>query len=157
VTELTVVQADRVTVTRIGLATGDALGPGYEFGRPPYREVRMIGGGLGGREPGEWADDTRWRSASIKQPRWEPRRTVRRRGVPRLVPLGPADVGIQTKAVLSGAASAADLPSRAACRTTTGHTSISANSVCGDRRNATPRLQNVTISYLASKLTSSPT
>jgi ADP-ribosyl-[dinitrogen reductase] hydrolase len=43
-----------------GLATGDALGAGYEF-TPPMAasdRVDMIGGGLGDFAPSEWTDDT---------------------------------------------------------------------------------------------------
>ena len=49
---------DRVVGTLVGLATGDALGAGYEFATPPTGEAAMIGGGLGAWAPGEWTDDT---------------------------------------------------------------------------------------------------
>src|SRR5215472_17580142 len=42
----------------LGMAAGDALGSGYEFGPLPVPEPGMIGGGLGNWEPGEWTDDT---------------------------------------------------------------------------------------------------
>jgi ADP-ribosyl-[dinitrogen reductase] hydrolase len=45
----------------LGQACGDALGVPYEFGSarlPATAEPRMIGGGLGPYEPGEWSDDT---------------------------------------------------------------------------------------------------
>jgi ADP-ribosyl-[dinitrogen reductase] hydrolase len=44
----------------IGLAAGDALGAGYEFGPAlsPATSVDMIGGGPFNFEPGEWTDDT---------------------------------------------------------------------------------------------------
>jgi hypothetical protein len=35
----------------IGLASGEALEAGYESGRPSDGEARVIGGGLGRREP----------------------------------------------------------------------------------------------------------
>jgi len=49
---------DRVVGTLVGLATGDALGAGYEFAAPPVAKAAMIGGGLGAWAPGEWTDDT---------------------------------------------------------------------------------------------------
>lgn len=113
--ELTAVQADRVAGTLIGLATGDALGAGYEFGSPPRGEARMIGGGLGGWEPGEWTDDTQM---AICIARAAARGSLDAASVGEeflaWYRSGPADVGIQTRAVLAGAASAADLPGRAA-------------------------------------------
>ena len=51
---------DRTAGLLLGLACGDALGAGYEFG-PTLDEsvpVHMIGGGIGDFEPGEWTDDT---------------------------------------------------------------------------------------------------
>ena len=45
-------QMDRAVGTLVRLATGDALGAGYEFARPPRRgQAAMIGGGLGGWSP----------------------------------------------------------------------------------------------------------
>jgi ADP-ribosyl-[dinitrogen reductase] hydrolase len=52
-------ELDRVAGTLLGMAAGDALGAGYEFGYPqPSTEIRMKGGGCGPFEPGEWTDDT---------------------------------------------------------------------------------------------------
>lgn len=50
---------DRAAGTLLGQAIGDALGVPYEFA-PPIKpgQARMIGGGLGPYEPGEWSDDT---------------------------------------------------------------------------------------------------
>ncbi len=51
---------DRAAGAVLGMAAGDALGAGYEFG-PPLPDdfaVRMEGGGGFGWEPGEWTDDT---------------------------------------------------------------------------------------------------
>jgi len=44
----------------LGMAAGDALGAGYEFGPalPAETEVGMVGGGVFNWEPGEWTDDT---------------------------------------------------------------------------------------------------
>ncbi|MCV7178791.1 ADP-ribosylglycohydrolase family protein, partial [Mycolicibacterium sphagni] len=46
---LTTAQRDRAVGTLLTTAAGDALGAGYEFGRPMTDEqpVAMIGGGLG--------------------------------------------------------------------------------------------------------------
>ncbi|MBU6214142.1 MAG: ADP-ribosylglycohydrolase family protein, partial [Actinomycetales bacterium] len=51
---------DRIAGTFIGLACGDALGAGYEFGPPiPYgTEVSMRGGGPFNWPAGHWTDDT---------------------------------------------------------------------------------------------------
>src|SRR5579875_149397 len=58
--ELTTSQRDRACGTLLGTAAGDALGAGYEFGRPraSNEPVAMVGGGLGPFKPGEWTDDT---------------------------------------------------------------------------------------------------
>jgi len=54
------VSADRAAGVLLGLASGDALGAGYEFGSPlpDNAPVGMIGGGAFGWAPGEWTDDT---------------------------------------------------------------------------------------------------
>lgn len=49
---------DRIAGVLVGLAAGDALGAGYEFGPAFEGPVSMIGGGPFGWEPGEWTDDT---------------------------------------------------------------------------------------------------
>jgi len=50
---------DRAAGCLVGLAYGDALGVPYEAGVRPLDEVpRLLGGGLGNYEPGEWSDDT---------------------------------------------------------------------------------------------------
>ena len=54
-------RTDRVEGVLLGGACGDALGVPYEFGSAPLatgEAPRMIGGGLGPYEPGEWSDDT---------------------------------------------------------------------------------------------------
>jgi ADP-ribosyl-[dinitrogen reductase] hydrolase len=109
-------QADRVAGTLLGLATGDALGAGYEFGRPPPPgEAEMIGGGLGGWDRGEWTDDTQM-AICIAKVAATGHLTAETVGQEFLAWYrdGPADVGNQTRAVLSCAASAADLPGYAA-------------------------------------------
>jgi len=55
---LTSAQSDRAAGVMIGLASGDALGAGYEFGPPFEGEVLMKGGNSFNWAPGEWTDDT---------------------------------------------------------------------------------------------------
>jgi ADP-ribosylglycohydrolase len=102
--------SDRLAGTLLGLATGDALGAGYEFAAPPEGDAEMIGGGLGCWEPGEWTDDTQMAVCVAE--------TLAARGLDldgigrRFLDWyasGPADVGNQTSAVLGGAASPGDL------------------------------------------------
>lgn len=52
--------ADRAAGALLGMAAGDALGAGYEFGPalPASTDVEMVGGGGFGWAPGEWTDDT---------------------------------------------------------------------------------------------------
>lgn len=57
---LTPDQLDRAIGSIVGMAAGDALGAGYEFG-PPLADgtpVHMNGGGGFNWAPGEWTDDT---------------------------------------------------------------------------------------------------
>ncbi len=58
--KLTSAQLDRAAGVLLGMACGDALGSGYEFGPPLARgaEVTMKGGGGFNWAPGEWTDDT---------------------------------------------------------------------------------------------------
>ena len=53
-------QTDRALGVVVGMACGDALGAGYEFGPPlsPLQPIEMKGGGGFGWAPGEWTDDT---------------------------------------------------------------------------------------------------
>lgn len=53
-------QADRAAGAMVGMACGDALGAGYEFGGPypDHMPIEMKGGGAFDWEPGEWTDDT---------------------------------------------------------------------------------------------------
>ncbi len=59
-TATTPISTDRAAGVLLGLAAGDALGAGYEFGDPLPDDapVGMIGGGGFGWAPGEWTDDT---------------------------------------------------------------------------------------------------
>jgi ADP-ribosyl-[dinitrogen reductase] hydrolase len=59
-TRLSTAQLDRAAGVLLGMACGDALGAGYEFGPslPGDAPVRMKGGGSFGWAPGEWTDGT---------------------------------------------------------------------------------------------------
>jgi ADP-ribosyl-[dinitrogen reductase] hydrolase len=105
---LTPAQVDRACGVLLASAAGDALGAGYEFTFPAADLVpEMTGGGLGGFAPGEWTDDTAQAVAIAR---------VAATGVDLRSPEalsdiaqgfadwyagGPADVGVQTAAVLS--------------------------------------------------------
>ena len=105
---MTSAQNDRACGVLLGSAVRDALGAGYEFARvAPDLVPAMIGGGLGGFAPGEWTDDTA-QSLAIAQ--------VAATGIDLRTPEaltgvaqrfadwyadGPADVGVQTSAVLA--------------------------------------------------------
>lgn len=111
VMKLSSAQTDRACGALLGAACGDALGAGYEFGAaplPPQGESpSMIGGGLGGFAPGEWTDDTA-QTYAIAQ---VAATGVDLRSGEALSRIAqhfadwyaeePADVGIQTRAVLS--------------------------------------------------------
>jgi ADP-ribosyl-[dinitrogen reductase] hydrolase len=109
--------ADRAAGVLLGVACGDALGAGYEFGSaplPPASEpVAMIGGGLGNFAPGEWTDDTAMTvavaevAATGADLRGEAALDAVAAGFARWFAGGPPDVGIQTRRVLAAAGRAA--------------------------------------------------
>ncbi len=101
---------DRAAGVLLGTAVGDALGVPYEFGTPPGpgQPAVMTGGGLGGFAPGEWSDDT---AMAVAVARVAVAADLRSPEALDEVALGflewfasqPADVGIQTRAVLAAA------------------------------------------------------
>ena len=113
-------QVDRVRGALAGMACGDALGAGYEFGPPLAADepVGMVGGGTFGWEPGEWTDDTQMATVIL-----DAALTAADRGGHLLENLDQVttawsawslhapDVGMQTKSVLRSArsTSAADV------------------------------------------------
>ena len=106
---------DRCAGVLLGLAAGDALGAGYEFAATPRGEVRMIGGGLGRWEPGEWTDDTQMALCIAEEAatgKLDPTAVAER--FLDWYRSGPADVGTQTSWVLSHASTPGDLAAAAA-------------------------------------------
>jgi len=99
------VRADRAAGAVLASAAGDALGAGYEFG-PPLGDgvpVEMVGGGGFGWAPGEWTDDTQMALAVLgplaaADP--DPLAGMEA-GFRAWFASDPADVGNQTRAVLS--------------------------------------------------------
>ena len=113
-TRLNTAQVDRAAGVLLGMACGDALGAGYEFG-PPLPDdapVRMKGGGSFGWAPGEWTDDTSM-AIAIAEPAatGADLRTGEARDLIATRWAGWAtdanDVGMQTRDVLSAATRAA--------------------------------------------------
>lgn len=104
---LTAAQEDRAVATLLASALGDALGAGYEFERiTPDLVPDMIGGGLGNFAPGEWTDDTSQAIAVAQGALAGDLRTdagldAVAAGFVRWFADDPADVGIQTRAVLN--------------------------------------------------------
>jgi ADP-ribosyl-[dinitrogen reductase] hydrolase len=113
-TRLSTAQVDRAAGVLLGMACGDALGAGYEFGPPlpDYAPVHMEGGGSLRWAPGEWTDDTSM-AIAIAEPAAtgadlrteEARDKVAARWVGWAA--GANDVGMQTRDVLSAATRAA--------------------------------------------------
>jgi ADP-ribosylglycohydrolase len=107
-------QPDRAAGVLVGLAAGDALGAGYEFGPSFTGPVGMIGGGPFHWEPGEWTDDTQMAICIAEQTA---------AGALDLDAVGDRfiawgheanDVGNQTRAVLSAVSTGSELPAAAA-------------------------------------------
>ncbi|MDN5894763.1 MAG: ADP-ribosylglycohydrolase family protein, partial [Nocardioides sp.] len=105
---LTTAQMDRAAGVLLATAAGDALGVPYEFARPPAAGelAEMKGGGLGNFEPGEWSDDTSMAvciadvtATGADLTALEARDAVAE-GFLRWYAGNPADIGIQTRAVL---------------------------------------------------------
>lgn len=95
---------DRAAGVLVGLATGDALGAGYEFATPPQGDAAMIGGGLGPWAPGEWTDDTQQAVCVVESAAsgsLDPTAVGRR--LVEWYEQGQRDVGNQTRAVLHAA------------------------------------------------------
>ncbi|GAB3811769.1 hypothetical protein GCM10028820_03560 [Tessaracoccus terricola] len=109
--EPTTSQRDRAAGVLLGQAIGDALGVPYEFGSAPLDgQARMLGGGLGNYRPGEWSDDTQMAiciarvTATGVDPLGEEALNAVAHGFLGWYSSGPADIGNQTRAVLSYAA-----------------------------------------------------
>jgi ADP-ribosylglycohydrolase len=107
---LTSDQVDRAVGMVLASAAGDALGVPYEFGSAAYPGwPAMVGGGLGGFEPGEWSDDTAQAFAVLEVAatgadlRTTEALDAIARGFAEWYAGGPADVGVQTSAVLGRA------------------------------------------------------
>ncbi len=112
---------DRAAGVLVGLACGDALGAGYEFGPPiPLTEpVDMIGGGTFDWEVGEWTDDTSM-AIAIAHELFEGANLLEPATLGRIIEswqgwaLEASDVGIQTRAVLSALAEPTESAAREA-------------------------------------------
>lgn len=108
---MTGVHTDRRAGALLGTAVGDALGVPYEFSTPPGpAEVpAMRGGGLGDFAPGEWSDDTSMAVAVARVAatgadlRADDALDAVAAGFLEWYDGGPADIGIQTRAVLARA------------------------------------------------------
>ena len=107
---------DRVAGVLVGLAAGDALGGGYEFGPAFDGPVEMKGGGPFGWDPGEWTDDTQMAICIAEQT--TPDDLDLDAIGDRFIAWSHEanDIGNQTRAVLSDAIFGADLPAVAAAR-----------------------------------------
>jgi len=108
---------DRAVGVLMGLATGDALGAGYEFQSNPPSRPEMVGGGSFGWEPGEWTDDTQMALciAEVTQTGSSDPEAIGERFL-EWYRSGPKDVGVQTAAVLGAAREPGDLARLARAR-----------------------------------------
>lgn len=97
------VVADRSVGAVVASAAGDALGAGYEFG-PPLDDdatVGMVGGGSFGWAAGEWTDDTQMAVCILDGlSRGDTDPDTAADAFRAWYASGPADVGVQTRAVL---------------------------------------------------------
>ncbi|MGW1534215.1 ADP-ribosylglycohydrolase family protein [Streptomyces aureus] len=109
--ELDARAADRAAGVLLGAAVGDALGVPYEFKATlsEDQQPRMVGGGLGPYEPGEYSDDTQMQvcvaqvaatGADLRSPG---ALDAIADGFQGWLSGGASDVGAQTKAVLNSA------------------------------------------------------
>ncbi len=113
---LTTVQQDRAAGVLLGHAAGDALGVPYEFRAPPGpgEHAEMRGGGLIDGAPGEWSDDTAMAVAvarvAVERPDLADPEALSAvaRGFLDWYSGGPADIGVQTRAVLGSVAGPSD-------------------------------------------------
>ncbi|WP_238419514.1 ADP-ribosylglycohydrolase family protein [Gordonia sp. 'Campus'] len=108
--KLTTAQLDRAAGVLLATAAGDALGVPYEFESRVLRDdepPQMLGGGLGDFAPGEWSDDTSMAMAIADVAATGADLTTDDAldaiadNFLRWFDGGPADVGIQTRAVLN--------------------------------------------------------
>src|SRR5437764_608450 len=106
--KLTATQIHRAAGVLLASAAGDALGAGYEFTCPRATDpIAMIGGGLGGFEPGEWTDDTSMTVAIAQVTaggidlRTDEGLDAVAAAFVQWYDSGPKDIGIQTSRVLS--------------------------------------------------------
>ncbi|QWC84575.1 ADP-ribosylglycohydrolase family protein [Nocardioidaceae bacterium] len=117
-------QTDRAAGVILGAAAGDALGVPYEFATPPPpgTDAEMRGGGLGGFTPGEWSDDTAMAVAIARVAATGADLTTEAAldqiadGFLGWLGDGPADIGIQTSAVLRATARRLGAGERGAAR-----------------------------------------
>ena len=105
------IAVDRAAGVLLGGACGDALGVPYEMSAPPVGEAVMKGGGLGPYDPGEWSDDTQM-TLCVARAAAEGVDLSSADGLDAISEAftawlagGATDVGTQTRAVLTSAAS----------------------------------------------------
>lgn len=106
--KLSTAQTDRAAGVLLASAAGDALGVPYEFARPPAEGelAEMRGGGLGDFAPGEWSDDSSMAVAIAEVAATGADLTTDgaldaiASSFLRWCDGQPADIGIQTRAVL---------------------------------------------------------
>ena len=114
VTELTGDQRHRAAGVLLTMAAGDALGAGYEFGGPYPADmaVQMKGGGAFNWGPGEWTDDTQM-ALVIAEAALAEGGLLSEAALDRIAQgwaawmSSAADVGAQTRTVISAAVAAA--------------------------------------------------